>query len=161
MIVTGSSTVVLRAATRAFEMGMNISVGRVPCNVTAVSDDGLWALVVLPKSSVICNIAGGSDCGYRSLTLSTAHHVSHLSATQRRLSRARHRGVALTCPPFCPGLWGASIPAVFSSDGAVTFAHQSPIGAPVPVPTDGETETSTGLYYAEACSQTGVYGGVF
>ena len=76
-------------------------------------------------------------------------------------------GVDLTCPPFCPGAVAspAAVPFRQSAGSQMTLATLPEVGAasqPQPLaaayrPGDSLRSTSEGVYYALACSATGVY----
>ena len=153
LTLSGSSTVVLRSAgsTRAFAPGgvTNASVGSAPCNVSAVSADGRWALLQTPTAVQLCGTEA-TDCGYATLSLSNAP----TSAGQQL------RGATLPCPPFCAGAVGGGVIPVATGDGGFALGTAPAAGAPgalpVMLPAVPAASTSQGVYYTVACSQVWV-----
>lgn len=187
LTLAGSTTLVLRAVQTAFRAGTSATLGAAACEVGAVSDDGMWMALVTPQANATCphdsaSTSMGADCGYVSLTVNTTaagstHYVTDAasaassSADSADTEEFEPLGVALSCPPFCPGAVSASRDTSEGSasvvpfplpDGTFGFAtNPADVGAatpPVLVSTPESSllsATSTGIYYALACAQTG------
>jgi len=86
MVVSGAFRIVLRAISGglpAFTVDRTIAtLGGVPCNISAVSDDGAWAVLDGPTSFELCGSVV-QDCGYTPLTLSNAANASGATCWRR------------------------------------------------------------------------------
>jgi len=148
--LTGSSLVVLRRDQDsegyfpAFSINnTNASLAGVLCNISAVSDDGAWALLSTPSSEILCGSLT-EDCGYVSLMTSNAPTAASL-------------GSKLVCPPFCPAAIGVPIA---TAQGRLVLGLDPPPAAPFSLPVilpPAPLSSSEGVYYAAACAQTGVW----
>lgn len=167
--LTGSTVVVLRASQEAFRVGTTATLGMGLCSRTEVSTDGRWIAFATPSANSTCaasTLASGStsDCGYVTLQVNTTD-ASEGSA-DGTLPSSRPLGIALPCPPFCPGALsldidsnsGAAVPHPLP-EGKFGFARNPPIagsGTPPLVLTNYiSSTTSAGIYYALACEQAG------
>jgi hypothetical protein len=150
--LTGSNVIVLRASAAAFNTGMTVHLGVGVCVVGAVSNDGLWAVIVTPSAAAACEATNqlANDCGYITLVINT----TSAAATHKSM-----HGVALSCPPFCGGALRlpTAVPMVDSS-GDLVLGSFPPVGSGSP-PLQrlglSSVETSLGFYYATACSASG------
>jgi len=91
MTLAGASRVVMRAISRypAISSGnASATINGVACNVSAVSDDGAWAVVETPSALQVCG-SSSQDCGYVTLTLASESVQSA-------------RGAALLLPALLP-----------------------------------------------------------
>ena len=157
MTLSGASRIVLRATSdiRAFLLPpeTTVTVNGVQCNVSAVSEDGVWAVVDTPSTAQLgssCSQQQDGDCGYVMFSVSNAPSVS---TTDGRL----WAGASLSCPPFCPGAIGGGVVPVATAEGiARGIALKDSVGLPALLPPQSEV-TSQGFYYAAACSKTGLY----
>ena len=150
LTLSGASRVVLFAgltARGAFSpvISINASLGGVPCNLSAVSDDGVWAVLDTPSAAALCGSTAG-DCGYAALTLASSPTADALGAT-------------LTCPPMCPGAVAGKVVPIPSGDGfALGIDPQMSLGAlPTRLPPIDTGVSSQDIYYTTACAQTGLY----
>ena len=149
LTLSGSSRVVLFAGptSRAYATlaAINATLGGVSCNISAVSDDGAWAVLDTPTSSALCGAEETADCGYAALRLTSAAFDEAL-------------GASLECPPFCPGaVSGRVVPLAIGSDFALGTDPPNSNGALPALLASAESEASSeGIYYAAACSQTGL-----
>jgi hypothetical protein len=150
--LTGASLLVLRSSRRTFSFDMRVSLGLGACSVLAVSDDRSWALLQTPPTSAACDnpqhifstsspspVLGG-DCGYVSFVINTT--------------------IALACPPFCAGIVHAptSVPVADVSNirfvlGSLPTAESGLL--PQMLSDQSSVDSSTGFYYAQACSAAG------
>lgn len=172
LTLTGASLLAVRAIRSVFSGGTSAvaasaMVAGVACNVTAVSEDGRWALISTPSTRAIC--PGGpstSDCGYVAVTLTNLAIVPALL------------GASLTCPPFCAleslgaSKFGVPFPVFLgvsagqtNSSAAVSYAvaapgyggSQGPVILAPPSSTVDQSGASGGLYYAAPCSASLLY----
>lgn len=152
----GSAILILRAlrSRPAFGPGTTATLGGAACTVGAISDDGQWILLTTPPANESCTGAASSspsiDCGYLTLVVNTS------ASAEAATGAFPSRGVALPCPPFCPGALGDSLVPVALPDGSFGMATHSSLGvgmasSMLEVPVDA----STGVYYAELCARTG------
>lgn len=114
--------------------------------MSAVADDGVWAVVDMPSGAAVCG-SEDADCGYVSLTLTSAPVGGALGAT-------------LVCPPFCPGAVHAGVVPIASSHGGFALGTDpsAPHGSlPVQLPSTDYGYTSEGVYCAVACAKTGLF----
>jgi len=149
LTLSGASLIVLRAASSvcAFTpQTTNASLGGVSCHISAVSADGCWAALTTPTPLQLCDQAS-SDCGYAILTLENAPSQDAL-------------GAALSCPPFCAGALGGGVVPLAIGNGMFALGAEpaTPVGSlPRLLPQPAAGSTSAGVYYAQACAQTGVW----
>ena len=154
LTLTGASIIVLRARRRTFMPGFTATLGYGACLMGPSSDDGAWLALVTPDTQATCGInqsssaALASDCGYVRFVLNSSS------------SNSLDRGVALSCPPFCAG--SMRVPSfVLLPDGLGSFVPGSLPAAGSGVPPQalehGLSDSSTGFYYAAACSAAGAY----
>ena len=142
--LVGASRIVLRgpAGFRAFASGAtSASIGGILCNVSAISDDGAWAVVDTPSPQALCG-SDAVDCGYVPLELGNAPGDSL-------------RGASLICPPFCAGaVSGAIVPVAVKGDEVFGLGLESgtDAGPPSLLPSASAT-TSEGVYYSARCTQ--------
>ena len=163
----GRSTLLLRSARRAFDPNTTVTLGRSACNVSAVSSDGAWLVLQTPDAADLCSLELDADgdpvgeCGYQTLTLTNPPPATLPAAG----------AVQLSCPPFCPGGLGTSVPWSAASAGSrgstsATFVLAAPplpgaLGFPVPIAAAPAASSSapitTGIYYAASCAASGLY----
>lgn len=158
LTLSSATPLVLRSARRSFSSATKVFVSGIRCNATAVSGDGEWLAAVLPGPADVCASAGGGsgDCSYATLEIENP-------------PSAAERGARLSCPPFCSGMLSSSsgvipLPEGSSSDQGVLFtpALVRPGEGPAALSAldfgvaEG-TAYSPGLYFAEACSSSGIY----
>ena len=151
LTLSGASRVVLFAGIAGLGAFMplaasNATLGGAACNVSAVSDDGAWAVLDTPSPARLCGPDAG-DCGYVALALTTTSGSGAL-------------GVSLTCPPFCPGAVGGGVVPLASGGDSFVLGTEPPaaLGSlPSPLPPTDLEASSEGIYYAAACSRTGLY----
>lgn len=154
LVLSGVSRVVLFAGLTGqnIPFTFNATIGGVICNVSAISEDGVWALLDTPSAAALCGASGVvGDCGYAALTLTSTPSLS-----------VDALGVSLTCPTFCPGtVYGNAFPIAVTvpSEGfSLGTAPQSLLGAlPTLLPDIESDVSSEGIYYAAACSETGLW----
>ena len=153
LTLVGPALLVLRAPQRAFLNATAATVGLTPARVLAASDDGQWLLLETPTEEVVCaGLDPRTDCGYFGLAL----------ANPAPGGSSRGFCPPITCPPFCPGELDAGvIPLVVnSSAGGLQAVPATVPAAPVaaaPEPLDLPALSSLGIYYARACSATGLW----
>ena len=150
LTLSGASRVVLFAGATGLRTcaplaATNATLGGAPCNLSAVSDDGTWAVLDTPSSTELCGTTTG-DCGYAALALTSASDEDSL-------------GAALVCPPFCPGaVSGGTVPVASGGGFSLGIGPSSARGAlPTLLPSDDSGTSSEGIFYAAACAQTGLY----
>lgn len=167
-----ASVVVLRASSSAFSHDTTMILGEAPpCEVGAVSDDGLWAHVVMPSPIDVCG-SNETECGYAELSLTnpggsgsegaSESGSSRVLKTTRTVSTLPSYNVSVACPPVCPSTLGIDGAALYadSTPGVVSLAIMPPTGSggvPQPFPSALTPSASVGVFYTLACSQTGVY----
>lgn len=191
MTLTGSTVIVLRSLQPAFRRGSTATLGMGTCTVGAVSDDGMWLALVTPQSNTTCASArAGTDCGYVTLTVNTSLAAAPLGSSESLVTArvitvtaaargldmsvsdvaseiTSRLGVALPCPPFCPGAISGgereTVPALLP-DGTFGLAvNPASVGSAIP-PSVLTSETapllssasSAGIFYALACAQSGI-----
>lgn len=152
LTLSGASRIVLFGGVVAQRLHLapgslfNATLGGLACNVAAVSDDGVWAVLDTPTAVALCGSESG-DCGYAPLTLTSE-------------SAGNALGSSLVCPPFCPGeVGGGAVPIAISSDiFALGTDPPTPVGSlPSLLPAFDSVASSAGIYYAAACVQTGLW----
>lgn len=153
LTLTGASLVVLRAARVAFSLGLNVSLGGVPCVVLAVTADGLWALVQTPPPAQLCGSVS-TECGYRTFRLSLR------SGASANTTSNTYAGASLACPPICPGSIDppSRVPAFLAvaADATLVSISGTAAGAlsvSAVASSAAAAVSSGGLYYTLACSQ--------
>ena len=146
LTLSGASRIVLFAGVSSSLAASNASLDSVACNVSAVSDDGAWAVLDTPSAAALCGSEAG-DCGYATLLMTTAPGGGALGAT-------------LACPPFCPGAVGGSVVPIALPGGGFALGTDPPtsLGSlPSLLPSIDSGASSAGIYYAAACAQTGLW----
>ena len=147
LTLSGASRVVLFAGAAASLATINASLGGAACNISAVSDDGAWAVLDTPSAAALCGSEAG-DCGYAALLLTTAPVGGAL-------------GVTLTCPPFCSGAVGGGVVPIARPGFGFALGTDPPssLGSlPSLLPAAADSgASSAGIYYAAACAQTGLW----
>jgi hypothetical protein len=156
---------ILRSRHRdSFSPSLELKIGGVVSNGTSVAEDGDWAATIAPGPDTLCgNSADG--CSYALIALSNPPTYD-----QDQILTAR--GATLTCPPFCAltvsgsGEIGGVFPLAVSTANVFVPAVLAPGESGAVATTDVEAVTSatggsvlrasTGLFYATACSATGV-----
>jgi len=147
LTLSGPSRIVLRGlnGSRAYSLSSTSASMGVPCNISAVSDDGEWVVLDTPTPLELCG-SDTLDCGYVTLTLSSDNSDRSL-------------GVAIG-PPLCPETLQVTLfpylPVVEVVSSLALALVPPLIPSPVllpPIP----SASSEGLYYAVACSQTGLW----
>jgi len=147
LTLVGASRVILRYAGGYASFATNLStasLGGVPCRVSAVSEDGAWAVLDTPSSEQLC--AGNAiDCGYATLVLSNSPSPAMLGAT-------------LACPPFCPGVVGGSTVPIAVSGGAFALGTYPMADGSLPSLLPAVPASSAlGVYYAVDCAAAGLW----
>jgi len=125
----------------------NASLGGAPCNISAVSDDGAWAVLDTPTAAALCgsDVSAARDCGYATLTLTTSPYGGAL-------------GASLACPPFCaPGRWAGASSLWPSGDGfGLGPSRPLSLGAlPLLLPRADHAASSEGFYYRRSVHEDG------
>jgi hypothetical protein len=160
MTVAGASWVVLRAqekrALPAFSTGTTVRLGRGHCSVAAVSDDGSWVLIRTPSPSAVCG-SNTTACGYATLVL---ENPTVAGVTANESAELPSYNITMSCPPFCPGNYDASVAAPYApySPGVISLGSIPPSengGAPRLL--YNPESASIGFYYTLACSATGLF----
>ena len=153
LTLVGPALLVLRASQRAFLNATVAAVGPTPARVMASSDDGQWLLLETPTEEVVCaGLDPSTDCGYFGLAL----------ANPAPGGPSPGFCPPITCPPFCPGELDAGVVplVVNSSAGGLQAVPATVPAAPVaaaPEPLALPALSSLGIYYARACSATGLW----
>jgi len=147
LTLSGSARLVLRgpSGARSFASGVtNVTLGGVPCNISAVSDDGGWVIIDTPAALVLCGSAA-RDCGYVALVVAN-------SPTDGS------RGAALSCP-ICPGAVGGSVVPIATGSGSFALgtdpAAQGDLKTLLPLAP--AALSSMGIYHSVSCAQTGLW----
>lgn len=161
LTLTSSAPLVLRSRQRAFSPSAGVTVGGIASSDTAVSADGRWLAFIPPATTTLCESDSMTDCSYATIV------VANPAANDTR-------GAALACPPFCSGTVtqrAGVIPLAAAPSSAFVPATLQPSGLAEPLTVDdyaaenadGDVDGGTtlrypaGLYFAQACSATGVY----
>ena len=147
----GSTILVLHTNRASFDDSTTVALGNASCSEVAHSPDGRWLSFRTPAATVICPaLTSSRDCGYTTLVI-----------TNRANESASSYAGTLSCPPFCPGITGTMlVPLAMLSENdlSVRFAVASPAQAGgLATLTTVSSETSLGIYYALACSKSGLY----
>ena len=133
------------SASRAFSPNAtNATVGGTRCTISAVSNNGEWAILDTPTSKALCG-SDSVECGYARLVLANAPSPGI-------------RGASLACPPFCPGTVSGGVVPIISDDGSIILGTDppSPVGA-LPAALPPSAVTSAGIFYAVKCADTGLW----
>jgi hypothetical protein len=137
VLVSDATHLVLVTAGQ-FSASTRVLVGGQPCDPLWLSADGRQLHVTTPPLAAVCAGAGGTDCGYRVLTVSSSE------PTQANFS----------CPPFCPGLLPGTIPAVVAGQPAGVLLPVALQAGALPAPADA-AGLNAGLYFTGSCVRAG------
>lgn len=155
LTLSGASRIVLRGGggMRSFTWNATSArLGAAICNISAISDDGAWAVLDTPTSERLCG-STTQDCGYMPFVLNNA------PCLESDRTSAACLGAELSCPPFCAGAVDDIVIPIATADGGFTLGTRPPtaLGAlPSPNP-PMSASSSAGVYYAVACAQTGLW----
>lgn len=159
VVVFSATPLVLRSSRRSFSPLASVRIGGVVCDSLAVSADGQWLVAVTPSPAALCG-SSTADCSYAALTITNP-------------STPAERGASLSCPPFCSGTlapWSGVVPLAVPSSGPqgvdiVSAAAAQPGTLPAALDAGdygalggaGSLVYSPGIYFATACSDSGIY----
>ena len=169
----GGATVLIlvaRSGAPAFASATTVTLGGVACAPVRVSADGAWLATRTPSAAAL-QCTGAGDCGSAVLVVTNpaavvvrgAGRLLAEAAANASAGAAAFRGVALACPPFCPGAAGAAYAPlpIDSAGGAASFvpatrgaSQSSPLVALAPA---DYAATSAGVYYATPCAAPNPY----
>lgn len=118
------------------------------CNVSTVSDDGVWLMLETPSAMALCGSIS-RDCGYTPFQVYTdARQPLQL-------------GTMLSCPPFCPGVIersGGPVPIPISGGAFALGVEPVPGSNELPTLFDpSSASTSEGFYFSVACFPPGLF----
>lgn len=156
----GAAPLVLRSRQQSFVVETVVSLGGWECSGTVVSADGKWLSTIAPTQVQVCG--DGSDCSYATLVVANPPAVALVNSASGEVTNVR--GAVLACPPFCSGaVAGGIFPLALSAtnDTFVPATVDAARGrvAPVDLTTMRAStmvlSSSTGVFYATACSATG------
>jgi hypothetical protein len=158
----GSTSLALRAASRAFSPLVSVTIGGVSCTDTVVSADGQWLVTRTPTQAQMCSSSG--TCADATLVLSNPP-IAALAGGRRVADDATSvatRGATLSCPPFCPNMLAAAAVPLAVEGSTDTFVPAAVLTTPAgrvvsPIDTTSLAETTAGIYYAVSCTASGLY----